>query len=54
MLIRALFIAAIIAIAYWCLGIFAFLRIRGVPSTLRWVLAILVAFWAGGLIQPIR
>ena len=54
MFIRALLVAAVLALSYWALGAFAFLRIRGVPGTIRWVLAVLAAFWVGGFIQLIR
>ena len=54
MFVRALLVGAVLALSYWCLGVFAFLRIRGVPSAVRWILAILAAFWVGGFIQPIR
>lgn len=46
--------AATLLLCYWVLGAFAFLRNRGLPHTLRWVLALLLAFWTGGFIQIIR
>ncbi len=50
MLGRVLLILAVFVVGYWALGAFAFLRLRGLPARLRWVLAAAMALWAGGVL----
>lgn len=54
MLLRAALIVATFLLAYWVLGSFAFMRIRGLPQTVRWCLSALVALTAGGVLQIVR
>lgn len=49
MLFRVLLILALFGAAYWILGTFAYLRRRGHPSTLRLVLALIMAGGAIGV-----
>ena len=54
MFLRALLILGVFGLCYWCLGTFAFMRIRGLPHTARWVLSILLALWTGGFLPILR